>query len=753
MLTLSCEISKVSVTVILDTGKEVVNGLGLKIDNSSDVECNLLNLLPPELIPFITKYLPIQDLKKCCSLDDIWKTEAIREIRKRLIMDCTFVDKNTTVKALIDPKFQHDSISKTLAKKMDLYIFREYGSRYPAVIDLDIGATNAGKKVMRRDWIDREKVSVTLPNIFDDIVPPSYLGIDTANFVVVDKPEYDLVLGHVWLMYTGYRVDRYKKPPLYINRSKDIEEQELEKSQYRARNSIWELPLSLHTFYKLLFPKFIAIESDGETIITKFSKHKRDFDGLNEYYDSEYSETKSESSDSETESEFSDSEIDVPFPVIIGTIQDNNRAKGKIPVKALIDTTFKSNTISRCLYSKLESDHRLEEYSETKSESSDSETESEFSDSEIDVPFPVIIGTIQDNNRAKGKIPVKALIDTTFKSNTISRCLYSKLESDHRLEGIPDEDIIVIDFQIRKNPSFDLVLRQDWLWAHEVKISFKFSSGTYEQYGIITDPKNHCFVIIDGMSIPLIEEGSTPTGSSLSHKVSSTKNRRISKIKKYPKIDLGNGGGNLLIKIHLNNIWKSVYSIENDIEYRIFEKLCIIEYELSCINKAKLPWVNSETETSSSSSDSEPTDSGRYKLQKDRMRNTKKNVVSPIRKHRKNNLSKSTESKPGPTLEEVMDIINKSLSDIKDNKHRKKQHEIFESKKASRNNMRKTMGKFTDSPSQYMNLFNPHKYEHTYNPGNNFVIVENKSKGSIVDVFDYTELYVYLEMHHLTLLA
>ena len=80
---------------------------------------------------------------------------------------------------------------------MDLYITRIYGSKYPTVKDLGIGATNAGKKVMmRRSWIDREKVSVTLPNIFDEIVPPSYFGKDTANFVVVDKPEYDLVLGH-----------------------------------------------------------------------------------------------------------------------------------------------------------------------------------------------------------------------------------------------------------------------------------------------------------------------------------------------------------------------------------------------------------------------------------------------------------------------------------------------------------------------------------------------------------------------------
>ncbi|CAG8553355.1 3802_t:CDS:2, partial [Ambispora leptoticha] len=100
---------------------------------------------------------------------------------------------------------------------MDLYISREYGSRYPAVIDLDIDAINAGKKVMKRD---------------------------IANFVVVDKPEYDLVLEH----------------------------------------------------------------SDREAIITKFSKYKRDFNGLNKYYDSEYSKMESESSDSETE--FSDSEVD-----------------------------------------------------------------------------------------------------------------------------------------------------------------------------------------------------------------------------------------------------------------------------------------------------------------------------------------------------------------------------------------------------------------------------------------------------------
>ena len=96
-----------------------------------------------------------------------------------------------------------------------------------------------------------------------------------------------------------------------------------------------------------------------------------------------------------------------------------------------------------------------------------------------------------------------------------------------------------------------------------------------------------------------------------------------------------------LIKTHLDNIWKSVHSIENDIEYGIFEKLRIIEYELSCINKAKLSWIKSETETNSSSSDSESTGSNWYDLdpikpRKNRVHIIKKKVDSSIRKHRKN---------------------------------------------------------------------------------------------------------------------
>src|SRR4051812_12048013 len=139
----------------------------------------------------------------------------------------------------------------------------------------------------------------------------------------------------------------------------------------------------------------------------------------------------------------------------------------------------------------------------------------------------------------EGKIPVKALIDTSSKFNTISKSLYNKLESDHGLEGLLDEDIIgeeikgldlqfhykgkwrglgnteVIDFLIRKNPSFDLVLGQDWLWMREAKISFEYSPKTYTR---------HARIVIDGMSIPLIEGDSSPIGNSKSHKASSSKN-------------------------------------------------------------------------------------------------------------------------------------------------------------------------------------------------------------------------------------
>ncbi|CAG8656541.1 8323_t:CDS:1, partial [Diversispora eburnea] len=74
----------------------------------------------------------------------------------------------------------------------------------------------------------------------------------------------------------------------------------------------------------------------------------------------------------------------------------------------------------------------------------------------------------------EGNISVKALIDTISKSNTISKSLFDKLKEDYGLELIGKEikglDLQfhykgkwqsldcteVIDFQICKNPSFDL---------------------------------------------------------------------------------------------------------------------------------------------------------------------------------------------------------------------------------------------------------------------------------------------------------
>ncbi|CAG8608041.1 5379_t:CDS:2, partial [Diversispora eburnea] len=160
---------------------------------------NLLDLLLPELISPIIKNLPIQDLKNCYNLDDIWKTEVIREIRKRLIVNCIFIHRKTTVKTLIDPKSRYSSISKALVRKMDCYISRNFGrSGYPAVKELGIGAINSGKKVMVRGWIHNVKTSISIPDIFE-LEPqksplPQSLNELYENFLVLDKPEYELVL-------------------------------------------------------------------------------------------------------------------------------------------------------------------------------------------------------------------------------------------------------------------------------------------------------------------------------------------------------------------------------------------------------------------------------------------------------------------------------------------------------------------------------------------------------------------------------
>ena len=146
----------------------------------------------------------------------------IREIRRRLIVDCTFVDEKVTVKALIDPKSYYSSINKVLAQKIGLYITREFRSEYPAVKELGIGATNAGKKVMVRGWVSREKVSVSLPNIFDGLKSLPLVIMDTETFVVVDKLEYDLVLGSNWLIWMGKKIDKRDARYWENNEEKDF---------------------------------------------------------------------------------------------------------------------------------------------------------------------------------------------------------------------------------------------------------------------------------------------------------------------------------------------------------------------------------------------------------------------------------------------------------------------------------------------------------------------------------------------------
>ena len=106
---------------------------------------------------------------------------------------------------------------------------------------------------MIRGWLKREKVSVTLPNIFDGIKPPSYLGTDTETFVVVDKPEYDLVLGNNWLIGLGYDID--KRDARYWENNE-------EKRLYYLRNNIDILSLCyIHftNYYSLISPQLIQM--------------------------------------------------------------------------------------------------------------------------------------------------------------------------------------------------------------------------------------------------------------------------------------------------------------------------------------------------------------------------------------------------------------------------------------------------------------------------------------------------------------
>ena len=64
--------------------------------------------------------------------------------------------------------------------------------------------------------------------------------------------------------------------------------------------------------------------------------------------------------------------------------------------------------------------------------------------------------------------------------------------------------------------------------------------------------------------------------------------------------------------------------------------------------------------------------------------------------------------------------------------------------KKSKNNQRKTMGKFTTNPTQYIPLSNPVKYMHIYDRMTGFITVTNIKQDRVVGVFDYPELSEYL---------
>ncbi|PKC54721.1 hypothetical protein RhiirA1_476785 [Rhizophagus irregularis] len=60
---------------------------------------NLLNLLPPEIISFILKYLPEQELKNSRSINNIWEREVNLEWSKRMnFLFGRIVQGNYTVK-------------------------------------------------------------------------------------------------------------------------------------------------------------------------------------------------------------------------------------------------------------------------------------------------------------------------------------------------------------------------------------------------------------------------------------------------------------------------------------------------------------------------------------------------------------------------------------------------------------------------------------------------------------------------------
>ena len=79
---------------------------------------NLLDLLPPEIISFILKYLPEQELKNSRSINNIWEREANLEWRKRMeFLFGGIVQGNYTVKEYYS-KLKECNLSKDYPEQL-----------------------------------------------------------------------------------------------------------------------------------------------------------------------------------------------------------------------------------------------------------------------------------------------------------------------------------------------------------------------------------------------------------------------------------------------------------------------------------------------------------------------------------------------------------------------------------------------------------------------------------------------------------
>src|SRR5581483_1308772 len=79
---------------------------------------NLLDLLPPEIISFILKYLPEQELKNSRSINNIWEREVNLEWRKRMeFLFGGIVQGNYTVKEYYS-KLKECNLSKDYPEQL-----------------------------------------------------------------------------------------------------------------------------------------------------------------------------------------------------------------------------------------------------------------------------------------------------------------------------------------------------------------------------------------------------------------------------------------------------------------------------------------------------------------------------------------------------------------------------------------------------------------------------------------------------------